>query len=510
MKQGKKDFQKCTLFDKRIFAKDILMIFGSIFVILVATLYPFNFSSPNNFSIQKISSQFESTSNFIDQVNNILLFIPLGFSLSSYLQKIRIPLIGNILLVLLGSLGLSLTVELWQIFLPSREPTPADILNNSMSGLVGLLCFYLCNSQKLNSVFANIENSTLGRSTQKITLFFCGYIILTFAISFLWLGTTSLSGWNLNYPLIFGNEKTGTRPWQGYISKVYIADKAISKNEVEKVFFDENYFNTLGDSLLAAYKFTDRCCQLEETAKSPKLLEKKLLWEQLSENQQGQGVFLSSGHWLETETPVTSLNQRIRETSEFTISTTVTSSNIGQTGPARIISVSNGTLRRNFTLGQEGTALDLRLRTSITGENGSELKMRVSNVFTDTNPHHIVFTYSKGMLQVYIDTLSHFSSFHLLELMPKDQQLFYYAITFIPLGICLTIITILAKRKIFLYRFLLFSGILLPSLILESILVSENGKSISLRNLLLGIFFTTGTMLVLRLRALMVLKKTAV
>ncbi|KAF3890523.1 MULTISPECIES: VanZ family protein [Nostocales] len=511
MKQGKNFFPKNTLLNRGIFAKDIWMVLGSILVVLVATLYPFNFSSPENFSIRKIPSQFESTSDFIDQVNNILLFIPFGFSLGNALQKIRrIPLLGKIVLVFLGSAGLSLTVELLQIFLPSREPTPADLINNSISGLVGLLCFYLCASQHLNSLFSSIENSKLARSTQKISLFFCGYILLAFTISIVWLGTTNLSGWNPNYPLILGNETTGNRPWQGYISKIYIADRAISKSEVEKVFVDENYLKTLGDSLVTSYQFPEQCCQPEETVKSPKLREKKLWWDRLSENQQGQGVFLSPGNWLETANPVTSLNKRIRETSELTISTTVASSDISQTGPARIISVSNGPLRRNFTLGQERTALDLRIRTSITGENGSELKMRVPNVFTDNNPHHIVLTYSKGTLQVYIDTLSHFSTFNLLDLIPKQQQIFYYAITFIPLGICLTIITVLARRKIFLYRFLLFSGILLPSLILESILVSENGKSISLRNFLLGIFFTTGTVLVLRLRALMVMKKTTV
>jgi glycopeptide antibiotics resistance protein len=510
MKQSKKIFQTLTPFSQRIFTKDFLMILSSIFVVLLATLYPFNFSLPYDFSIRNIFGQFESTSDFTDQVNNLLLFTPIGFSLSRSLRKSKISLIGTILLVFLGSAGLSLTVELLQIFLPSREPTPADLINNSISGLIGALCFYIYHSQNFDSILTTLENSTIGRSTQKVTLFFGGYILLAFIVSNIWLGTTNLSGWNLNYPLIVGNERTGNRPWQGYVSKIYIADRAISTNEVEKVFTDETFFQTMGDSLLTSYKFTEQCCKLEEAEKSPKLLKKKLWWEQLSENQQGQGVFISPGNWLETAKPVTSLNQRIRETSELTISTNVASADTKQTGPARIISISNGSLRRNFTLGQEGTALDLRIRTFITGENGSELKMRVPNVFTDTNPHHIVLAYSKGILQVYVDNSTQIHTFRLLNLIPKEQQVFYYAITFIPMGICLTILIVLAKRKIFLYRFLLFGGILLPSLILESILVSENGKNISFRNFLLGIFFTTSTMLVLRLRALMVLKKTAV
>ena len=45
------------------------------------------------------------------------------------------------------------------------------------------------------------------------------------------------------------------------------------------------------------------------------------------------------------------------------------------------------------------------------------------------------------------------------------------------------------------------AGILLPSLILEGILVQESGKDISLKNLFLGILFTAGTMIVLKARA---------
>ena len=45
------------------------------------------------------------------------------------------------------------------------------------------------------------------------------------------------------------------------------------------------------------------------------------------------------------------------------------------------------------------------------------------------------------------------------------------------------------------------AGILLPSLILEGILVQESGKDISLKNLILGILFTAGTMIVLKARA---------
>jgi hypothetical protein len=224
---------------------------------------------------------------------------------------------------------------------------------------------------------------------------------------------------------------------------------------------------------------------------------------------EGKGVALSSGYWLKTKTPAVFLSKRIRKTSQFTIITTVATTDTTQTGPARIISLSSGILRRNFTLGQQATNLDLRIRTPITGENATDIKLNIPNVFVDTKFHNIVITYYQGNIQIYVDKIHNLYSFNLLELIPKEQKLLYYALTFIPLAICLTFLTILAKKKLIFYRILLFSGILLPPLILESILVIDTGKAISLINILLGILLTVGTMLILRLRASALVKKAA-
>ena len=112
-----------------------------------------------------------------------------------------------------------------------------------------------------------------------------------------------------------------------------------------------------------------------------------------------------------------------------------------------------------------------------------------------------MITYSKATLKIYIDKLQNYHSLHLLELIPKEQTFFYYGITFIPLGVCLALLTALAKRKLNFYRLLLWVGILFPSLILEATLISGSGKSLSFKNLLIGIFFTAGTMSILRIRA---------
>ncbi|WP_442945143.1 VanZ family protein [Nostoc sp.] len=478
-------------------AFNLLIVIANILLVLLATLYPFNFSIPDSFSLPEIFASFNNASNFQDQVNNFLLFMPLGFGFTRLLQKLRIKPRGQIFIVTLVSAGLSLTVEVLQVFLPSRMPTPSDILNNTIGGFIGLICFYLWNSQSFNNTVASIENSKASRSIKQIGLFFIGYIFLTYMISLLWQSTINLSNWDTTYPLLIGNERTRDRPWQGYISEVYIADRAISKNEVAQGLTDSSSFNNLGNSLIANYQLKGKCCYKDQTGQLP-----ELLWQgQPSDTQEGKGVFFSSSHWLKTATPVTTLSKRISKTSEFTLSTILATANSEQFGPARIISISGNSRRRNLTLGQQGNNLDFRLRTPITGDNGADLTLNIPNIFTDTNPHHIIITYSRATIQVYVDKLQNFYSLNLLELMPKNQRIFYYALTFVPLGFCLTILTLLAKKRLILSKLVIYGGILIPSVILEGILVSESGKTLSLKTLLLGMLFTGGTMLILRVRA---------
>jgi hypothetical protein len=93
--------------------------------------------------------------------------------------------------------------------------------------------------------------------------------------------------------------------------------------------------------------------------------------------------------------------------------------------------------------------------------------------------------------------------------MPIQYKLFYYFLTFIPLGIYLTLLTLLVKKRQIIHRWLIVFGILLPSLMLEASLVSDNGKDVSLRNILLGILFMAVTVLILRIRAAVLVKKLA-
>jgi len=76
----------------------------------------------------------------VDTVVNILGFIPLGFFLCAYLEDVKHHSPRNALLwaVILGALT-SLSIELLQVFLPSRDSSLPDVVNNVIGTTVGAL-----------------------------------------------------------------------------------------------------------------------------------------------------------------------------------------------------------------------------------------------------------------------------------------------------------------------------------------------------------------------------------
>ncbi|MFO7535247.1 MAG: LamG domain-containing protein, partial [Kiritimatiellia bacterium] len=73
-----------------------------------------------------------------------------------------------------------------------------------------------------------------------------------------------------------------------------------------------------------------------------------------------------------------------------------------QGGPARIVSLSNDPANRNFTLGQEGNRLIMRLRTPRTGVNGASPEAPLFSL-DSTQAVHVLVTYRDGRLTCYRD-----------------------------------------------------------------------------------------------------------
>jgi glycopeptide antibiotics resistance protein len=443
---------------------------------------------------------FYHPSDFSDFSVNVILFIPFGFSLTYFLFKLNLKWLLTLILILLASFLLSFSVEALQAFLPSRSSTITDIIGNTIGGFIGLLCFSLANSKMGRQLSLFLFFSRKG-----LTVCLISYTTLILVLSIPLPRITNLTNWNPNFPLLLANETTGDNPWQGNISEVYIANKAITKNQVAKVF--ANDLSQVDQySLVAHYQLIDKNNDdyRDQTGHSP-----SLLWQAKNINyQSNKNLFFDKNYWLSTEKSATAITNKIRQTSQFTLITTVATANINQSGPARIISLSGNHLFRNFALAQEGSSLVFRFRTPITTEDGTNPHIIIPEVFRNQNPHLIVVTYSDSVLKLYIDKPQ---NLYYLELTPLNAIISYlipyqaynlnlakriYFITiFIPLGLCLGGINAISKRKMDYRIALLFSTTaFLPAFFFE--LIYSQGRSISLNNIVLSLTIISATMLI--------------
>jgi glycopeptide antibiotics resistance protein len=481
----------------RIAVWNIRLMIGSILFILLSTLFPFNFSVTRQLSFLEMIGSLNHRVLLEDFLLNVLLFMPLGFSLNYLLSTTRISKIAKLIIVLGMSISLSATVEILQIFLTDRDASWIDIMCNGLGGLTGYLCGYLFR-QQLANLFQSFESRNYQLSRKTLLAIFFGYMLLSFSIIFALPSATSLANWDSSFPLLLGNEKTGDRQWSGYIEDVYIADRALSASEVETAL-EKKRLSTFKNLLLVAYPLTGEGKYQEKTGNLS-----RLSWRGTSRSEhKGQGVFVGPGHWLETATPAVQLTEKLRRSSQFSIITTIATGSLEQRGPARIISQSDGPYYRNFTLGQEGSDLILRLRNQGSDSNGTKPHYTLPNFFTDTKPHRLVITYGGTNLSFYVNKSSQVYRFDIpTDFISSGPEIFivYHILIFVPLGYLLVMILDRSKSSTLWIIFTVI-GAVLPSLALEFLLASENERNVRLVNWLFGAFFTVATILICNIGA---------
>lgn len=89
---------------------------------------------------------------------------------------------------------------------------------------------------------------------------------------------------------------------------------------------------------------------------------------------------------------------------QFSVEAWIIPENLTQTGPARIVSYSIDTGRRNFTMGQQVDQYDSRVQTINSGPNGSNPAARTEDIVT-TELTHVVMTYDNmsGGRKIYVN-----------------------------------------------------------------------------------------------------------
>lgn len=497
---------KALLFSKHWAGNLVLATAG---LVLIATLAPFNFT-PNDLSFQAIvHSFFSHPSSLNDLVENIILFLPFGFGLAGLIRQKGFNGLGTVLIGAVVSSALSLTVETLQVFLPSRSSSVIDICTNTTGGFLGAIAFLIwqATAPGQSPKLAGFLRKWVSKRTLSAAIVL--WVMFTALIIFNLQQATTFRNWDTEFPLLLGNERTGDRPWTGTISTVEISDRASSLSEVTDIFQHQGFASP--ESLVAAYRLKGQGGYSDQTGHLP-----DLVWVGKS-SKPSEGAVLTSKHWLSTQQPARVLAEKLKESSEFTLSTIVATSKPTQSGPARIISLSSDSFRRNFTLGQEKTDLVFRLRTPITGINGTNAVLSVPDVFSDTKLHHLVLTYKRQILNLYVDDVQQLQSLQLTPdvtlfryLLPFEAgsidltrinifiyRVLFYAGFFIPLGF-LTAFLIFRSKGSLSVQFLLFvSGVIVPAVLIEALL---RGSAFNISNLMISIAIATLPLLLVKAR----------
>lgn len=465
-------------------------------VIVVSTLFPFGFQPLCPLEFRSIVTQFDWTvirhDYATDIPRNILLFLPFGFGVAALVVG-RNPRRAPMVLGVIGvGLGLSISVESLQLFMPARASSLSDILANTLGTAFGFL-FYVWWGTRALVVLTSTTDRVLASFTFPVlaalfTLFFALVIVFTVQSG----RGTDLRNWELGFPLTIGNERTGDRPWHGQLSELVLASRALDSGIVAAVYSGDDPLSILGDSIVVSYPPANT-----RISASTAVLPDDFVWqgngpELLDEN----GVELSSAQWLQADISDDQLLNEIVDSSQFTLIATVATADIGQNGPARIVSIAEDPYHRNFTLGQEGKNLIVRLRTPISGENGMSPEIIVPNVFVDDSTHRIVIAYTPPGLALYVDgvdrgtSVSYFPELAFFGFAFPSRiwrlpltlvsmwclKLLFYALIFMPLGLVLGLMLVTATGEDTTSSYLLvIAGSLFTSILFEGVVAVYRG-----------------------------------
>lgn len=349
-----------------------IILLVSLVLIVYTRLTRFEFVWGGRIPLERVTWQ---PLNMRDVPINVFFFIPLGLGLAGVLARgIRPATLGRRVIAL--GLLLSLALESAQLFLPDRVPSLADIIANGAGLFIGY-GLYLAWGAGIGRV--------LDRYVTPRTLL-AGLLVYGLAVALLTVylnRSVHLRNWDTSFPLVVGNEAVGGRPWSGRIGDLELASGLVASPEYVA------RYNLSGEA-----PFTDIVgnpvppLQWQEGPATP---------------QTGGGVNVGPGEWLATASGFTGFSEMARRQNAFAIRATVSSFKPNQRGPARIISLSADAERRNITIGQEGSALIVRLRTPSSGENGTKPVLHVPGVFARDSAQAIAVEYDGSRLRVSVE-----------------------------------------------------------------------------------------------------------
>jgi hypothetical protein len=327
----------------------------------------------------------------IDLFRHLLAFVAVGA-----VHRFALPLIVGLLFCV--------GIEVGQVFLPGRHAELVDLGINA----IGLMTGYLCATAFLRAG-TGIDWRLRVQPSRLRTGFIAVWGFFWAALLVLPAPLVTLDRWDPGYHLLIGNEEGGERPWEGEVAYVAFYARALQDEGSSESFarppgMAASTTSRLRMGLLAAYDFT-RQRELVVEPEGPmhtSNLQLKLGTGSRWKEGNPAALVLDEGALLRSEAPAGPLSAALASGGAFSVEVWCRPARRVQTGPARIAGISDGIWRRNFSVGQEGSALVFRVRTALNGPNGSAFELRVPEAVSG-DMFQVIATYDRGVSSLFKD-----------------------------------------------------------------------------------------------------------
>lgn len=368
---------------------------------LILTLTPFQFVADAASLIRGMEGLYR-WSNAQDFFANVVFFIPFGALLYCWQVTERQKISALVFVMVIGAMT-SVSVEVSQLFF-SRHSSLFDVLSNSLGTGIGALALAATPRRLADLPFRLCMSATKWPSVVCSAVLFGAVPFILSVTQFL----APFALWNSRFTLQMGNEATLDRPWRGKIHLVALYNRALGDNEVERNFIEgfapQNPSRSSKKGLIALYTFSEAQGRtIGDRSHFGKPLDLNVPTDGHIRWLDTQGIEIVKPSIIRSHEPANKVIDAMRETEELTIEAWVTPHDAVQSGPAIIASLSRDNDSRNFTLGQEGAAVDFRLRTPVTGLNGYPLSLMTTDVVSAAKVTHLVASYKSGVQRLFVD-----------------------------------------------------------------------------------------------------------
>src|SRR5690606_27853627 len=149
--------------------------------------------------------------------------------------------------------GMSFGVEMLQLHLPERDPSLIDLITNTTGALIGGLLVRWRGEWAMQQLPPRTANEVERPSARLFGTLLARWTARPLVLAGAHLGALSLDDWDPSARLAVGNEISDPREWDGSVTELHFASRALTIDEIARLFAGDPIDAIAGDDLQASY-----------------------------------------------------------------------------------------------------------------------------------------------------------------------------------------------------------------------------------------------------------------